>query len=87
MFYLVLTLVWNFYFYFKSDSILKIALQLKIGLVVFFYGIIIEVLQEVLPFGRSADWKDIIANMIGILIATSLARWILNKNNELKRKN
>ena len=33
------------------------------------YGIIIEVLQEVLTVHRQADFKDVLANSIGVILA------------------
>lgn len=37
----------------------------------FFFGLVIEGLQMVLPAGRSAEWTDVLANALGI--ATALA--------------
>ena len=48
-----------------SISILKIAV-LAIG-----YGLLLEVLQGVMPFGRTASGLDAIANTGGVLIGTA----------------
>lgn len=40
-----------------------------------FIGILMEVLQEFVP-GRYGDWKDMVANLIGVLLAVPLLFWI-----------
>jgi glycopeptide antibiotics resistance protein len=42
---------------------------LKSFLVPFCISFLIEILQGIMPFGRSFDWLDLLANSIGILIA------------------
>ena len=37
-------------------------------------GIPIEYLQYLMGFGRSADWRDVVANTVGVLTALALAR-------------
>ena len=49
----------------------------KVSLFSFAYGIIIELLQYVLPYERSFDLRDIIANLVGILIAIFLINFYL----------
>lgn len=51
------------------------------------YGMIIEVLQGILPFKRSADWLDIVANSTGIVLAILIIVMIIDKSNALKRVN
>lgn len=70
-FYFVNTILCFLYFY-KPD--LK-SILLKVSLFSFFYGIIIEVLQLVLPFGRSAEFTDVLANAAGILLAVLLIKF------------
>lgn len=70
-FYFVNTILCFLYFYKPG---LK-GILLKVSLFSFIYGIIIEVLQLVLPFGRSAEIYDVLANGIGILTAVLLIRF------------
>lgn len=44
------------------------------------YGIIIEVLQEVLTTSRQGDIKDVIANIVGLTIAGIAYKLMTNKN-------
>ncbi len=59
-----------------KTNISKFALILSI----FIYGIILEALQGELTSYRTADWLDVIANTVGILIAAlffkSITRWL-----------
>jgi len=73
IFYFVNTVL--FYCYFKKIN-LKRAIS-KVSLFSFAYGIIIELLQYVLPYERSFDLRDIIANLVGILIAIFLINFYL----------
>lgn len=70
IFYFVNTILFFLYAYRGN---LKIVL-LKVSLFSFLYGIIIDVLQLNLPFGRSAELSDVLANGIGILLAVLLMR-------------
>lgn len=81
-FYLILSLLWFLYFEIKDGK--KKLHPLLIGSIIFFYGIVIEALQEIMPYGRSADWKDMVANAMGILIAVLLFNFILDKLKALK---
>ncbi|MEZ0608908.1 VanZ family protein [Fibrella sp. WM1] len=38
------------------------------------YAVLSEVYQAVMPIGRSGDWQDALADMIGLLIGLLLAR-------------
>ncbi|QLE01459.1 VanZ family protein [Galbibacter sp. BG1] len=73
IFYFVNTVL--FYLYLRKTP-LKNPL-LKISLFSFVYGMLIEVLQYVMPFERSFDLKDVLANSIGILIAIFLIKFWL----------
>jgi len=56
---------------------------LKVSLFSFLYGIIIEVLQLLMQFGRSAEMSDVVANAIGILAAVLLIQFgILKRVNK-----
>lgn len=46
------------------------------------YGILIEVLQYLLPINRSADWKDVIADCIGTVLGVGLA-WLIQHKFKL----
>jgi len=48
----------------------------KILLLIILYGIIIEVLQEVLTVNRHGDLKDVIANILGTVLAGVLYKQI-----------
>jgi len=71
IFYFVNTILCFLYFY-KPE--LK-GILLKVSLFSFVYGIIIEVLQLNLPFGRSAEIADVLANVTGILVAVLLIQF------------
>ncbi|NAS32107.1 hypothetical protein GTQ40_14060 [Flavobacteriaceae bacterium R38] len=87
LFYLVLAVVWLFYFDQKKESALKNKFIIAIGVFLFIYGIVIEVLQDVLPYRRTADIKDMIANAVGILIGIFVFKIILRKLKSLKTEN
>jgi VanZ family protein len=48
----------------------------RVALALFAFGLLIEVLQAVMPFGRAAEWRDVVANTSGIVIAMLLTRFI-----------
>ena len=60
--YFLLSLSWFFALKNKFNNFLIIILLIL-------YGIIIEVLQEVLTVHRQADFKDVLANSIGVILA------------------
>ncbi len=45
----------------------------RIGLSMFLLGIVIEIAQGLMPFGRQADLRDVFANSIGILLGFVIA--------------
>ncbi|PIR12263.1 MAG: hypothetical protein CO023_03730 [Flavobacteriales bacterium CG_4_9_14_0_2_um_filter_35_242] len=63
--YTLLSLSWLFYF--KPIKNLKVKFFLALNL--FFFGIIIEVLQSTLTTYRTGSLYDVVANTIGIFIA------------------
>ena len=79
--YFVLTLTWNFALQKKYKNW---ALKYIIVFVVIGYGIVIEVLQEVLTKTRQADLYDVIANSAGALVALIVIFWLKNKTFEKK---
>lgn len=62
-----LTILYQFV---KEHSILKAIL------VPFLISFLIEILQGIMPFGRTFDWFDLAANLSGILIAVGLLQMI-----------
>lgn len=84
IFYLVFTLLW--YSYLKERTTKGILL--KLFLAAFIYGIIIEVLQYIMPFGRNFDTKDILANTTGGFLGIILIKiYEIRSEIALKRKN
>ncbi|MFK5958073.1 MAG: VanZ family protein [Lutibacter sp.] len=75
--YFTLTVSWLFAYY-KSLKLYNKGFL--IAIVLFVYGIIIEVLQGVLTTYRQADLLDIIANLIGIVTAWVFFNKIYHKN-------
>jgi VanZ family protein len=52
------------------------------------FGVLIELAQYVMGFGRTADWRDVIANLAGIATALALAyaglgAWMLQVERRL----
>lgn len=75
--YFLLTLSWLF----ACHKNLKLHRRgVIIALLVFVYGIVIEVLQGVLTTFRQADLFDIFANLGGIIIALVFFSLILKRN-------
>jgi VanZ family protein len=72
--YFILTICWLFTFYKKP----KIKYIVVVACV--FFGILIEVLQHTLTMYRTADYKDIIANTLGVLLGLVVFNQILKKN-------
>ena len=48
-------------------------------LVLSFYGLAIEILQQILPTGRSFDLYDWIFDILGVLIGITLTKFIFKK--------
>ncbi len=59
-------LMWSWLLVFRKRIFLKLRLKLLLYLILF--GIILEVLQGEVALNRTADWRDIIANMTGLLL-------------------
>ena len=71
--YFTLTICWLLSFYKKSN--------LKYRIVVFciLFGIIIEILQQSLTSYRTGDYKDVLANITGIVLGLFVFNLILKK--------
>jgi len=63
----LLTLSW-LYAFFKKEKLQENVKYLILGC--FIFGIIIEILQGVITSYRTASYLDIIANTLGVLLAT-----------------
>ncbi len=86
IFYFILTILWYLHFNFEhKNNIFNKKAMLISSTLACIYGIIIEVLQKQLTTYRTADYKDALANSIGILIALVLILYF-NKKQRLKTK-
>lgn len=65
--------------YRNSNNQLKLVC---IFLVAVFYGIIIEILQDIVPTKRSFDYLDILANTLGTTTVITVFLFILKKNKK-----
>lgn len=74
--YSVLTLSWIFAV--KNKGWFS-KFNIFVGFSIFIYGIVIEVLQEVLTYNRQADILDIIANLVGVLTAYVIFNTVISK--------
>ena len=80
LFYFFLMFFWLFSnFIANGETGLKKSAIFFIGISIFFYGIIIEVLQELMPYGRSGDWKDVVANTLGIGMGIFISKFVFSK--------
>jgi len=61
-----MVLIWSWLGYFYEDKSLRTKLILIISLTIF--GIILELLQGGSLFNRTTDWKDVVANIIGLVL-------------------
>ncbi|WP_237587349.1 VanZ family protein [Polaribacter sargassicola] len=71
--YFSLSISWLFSFYKKKSIKLLIIISCVI------YGIIIEVLQSILTEYRTGDYKDILANTLGIVLGLLIFNLIIKK--------
>ena len=70
--YLFFTIIWFLGFYLRNKKQIYSRSLIKSVVLGVFYGILIEVIQGVATVSRSADFKDFIANCIGILTGVIL---------------
>ncbi|SFT11582.1 VanZ like family protein [Zhouia amylolytica] len=80
--YFVFTVLW----YLVLVSYIKRNLLLKIGVVSALYGIIIEVFQYLMPYGRSFEPLDIVANCCGILLGILAVKLFFSAERMKKKK-
>ena len=71
--YLTFIMVWGLYL-FKSRFSLKLLLSISI-----LFGLFLEFLQHILPFGRYFDWGDFIANSTGAIIGAIILLFLKKK--------
>jgi VanZ family protein len=64
---------------FWFGSLLARARHGLLFIALFAYGALIEVLQGLLPTGRTAEWQDLVANALGIALGLALARTSLGR--------
>ena len=79
--YIVLSFIWLIYFFILKNSSITIKNVIWIFIGCMFYGIIIEVLQQLLLTTRQAEINDVLANMLGSFIGAFLF-W--NVKNRIK---
>ena len=66
--YIVLTVLWSSYFVSLNIKFSRNKVLIIVAVFLTIYGIIIEVLQSKLTTTRVSEFKDILANLFGILI-------------------
>ena len=79
----VFTLLWGFNFWIKLNEII-ISKIVRVVLLSLCYGIVIEILQEIVTNTRHADVFDVLANSAGATIA--LLFFVLIKKRKFKEK-
>ncbi|AEH01227.1 VanZ family protein [Lacinutrix sp. 5H-3-7-4] len=79
--YFIFTVLW--YFALRTHGILKAKSIIFAFLSSALFGILIEILQGTLTENRQSDVNDIIANIIGTLIAVIL---IMSKKSKIKKQ-
>jgi VanZ family protein len=45
---------------------------LRVALGLFTFGVLVEMMQAAMPYGRAAEWVDLLANSAGIAVAIGL---------------
>lgn len=80
--YMVMMWVWMMLL--KKHSMSKSLLILLIALTIF--GIVVEGLQASITESRTADWKDAVANFIGLILGMTTFNWLYYRSiNQDKR--
>jgi VanZ family protein len=74
--YFLLTLSWLLTYKNKAS---KLKISILIIVLIIFYGIIIEVLQGIVTNNRQPEINDLIANLVGILLAFTIFKMVLQK--------
>lgn len=63
----------------KQDEIKTAKIKVFIVVLCALYGLLIEILQELMPYGRTFEWLDAVANLAGAL-AGMLINAVFSKN-------
>ena len=71
LYYATLTFFWLF-----STKTISTQKHIQVGFSVFFMGLTLEIMQDVLPIQRNMDVLDVFANSVGIGIATVTTRFL-----------
>lgn len=74
--YLILTLCWLIAY---KNKLKGLKTNAYIVFLIFFYGIIIEVLQATITTNRQFEIKDIVANTIGIMLGFTVFKVLTQK--------
>ena len=71
--YLIFVISWGFVFNIKNLSLIRLLLFSII------FGITLEFLQDLMPFGRYFDFYDILANIAGVIIGLIILHFYKKK--------
>ena len=71
--YLIFALIWGL----KIENFLERKMEISAYLILF--GLVLEILQHVLPFGRYFDLGDFVANSIGVLFGVFILYYLKKK--------
>jgi len=69
-----LFVVWSWYVISKTVKILKTRTLVVLFVCTFFYGILIEVIQERLILTRGAELFDVVANICGLILGSFVVK-------------
>ena len=70
--HVLLSLIWLSYFFVRGKNALTIKYVILIVITCLTYGIVIEVIQQMLQASRKADLYDVLANATGTLVGMVL---------------
>ena len=71
--YLILALIWGL----KIENFSERKIEISTYLILF--GLVLEILQHLLPFGRYFDMGDFLANSIGVLFGVFILYYLKKK--------
>ena len=71
--YLIMAITWGL----KIENFSKRKIEISTYLILF--GLVLEILQHVLPFGRYFDLGDLVANSIGVLFGIFILYYLKKK--------
>ncbi len=79
--YIILSFIWLLYYFVSQKNQINLKSLIVILFVCLIYGIIIELIQQLLIASRQADMEDVFANTLGAVIG-ALMFW--NVKNRIK---